>query len=476
MERRTSITTDASGRRVVAKVATTAEEAARLENEAALLEAGRHPGVVELVGIEGHGVGSVLLTAHVEGATLAAAGRLPLEEATGLIAALASTLGDLHDLGLVHGAVAPEHVVIGPTGGPVLCSLGYGGRIGEPTRSAPGVPPEFTDPARPDAGHLEPAVDVFALGALARTLVPAPPSGHALDAVARRATSPQPSARPTARAVAESLHEQVPTARLPRGLSPGPPAAARPAPTLADPLQAWRERGGSGPARLPGMGRMTGSGLRRGPGTKVLAGIGGAAAIGVALLVLAHRPAPGPSLTTASGQTASDVAPPPPDEATSGPPTTRAGSASSSTSVAAPTTTSPAPVAGRRDCPPVTALLQADVNGDGCPDAIRYADGILEAGGRKWSLGQVGDQVATGNWGCQGTRTLALFRPATGELFRFDDWAAAGRDVVATAVARVDGGSILRAADLDGDGCHEAVIERGAGLPVEVVRLPRAQP
>ncbi|MDQ2827165.1 MAG: hypothetical protein M3Y04_09445, partial [Actinomycetota bacterium] len=124
MGSRTSVTTDASGRRVVAKVATTADQAARLENEAAMLEAGRHPGVVDLVGIEGHGVGSILLTANVEGATLAAVGRLPLEEATGLIAALASTLGDLHDLGLVHGAVCPEHVVIGPTGGPILCSLG----------------------------------------------------------------------------------------------------------------------------------------------------------------------------------------------------------------------------------------------------------------------------------------------------------------------------------------------------------------
>src|ERR687894_35198 len=108
MRERTSVTTDASGRRVMAKVAGTAEEAARLEREARNLEAARHPGVVDLVGVEGHGIGAILLTAHVDGPTLARVGRLPLEEGAGLLAALATTLADLHDLGLVHGAVRPE--------------------------------------------------------------------------------------------------------------------------------------------------------------------------------------------------------------------------------------------------------------------------------------------------------------------------------------------------------------------------------
>ena len=119
-----------------------------------------------------------------------------------------------------------------------------------------------------------------------------------------------------------------------------------------------------------------------------------------------------------------------------------------------------------------SAVLQADVDGDGCPEALRYADGVLEAGAIRWALGRSGDQVATGDWSCQGARTLALFRPSTGEVFRFDGWAAPGADLQAVPVGRVQGGLVLRAADVDRDGCHEAVVERATG-PAEVLRLVR---
>src|SRR5688572_3112825 len=167
MRARTSMTTDATGRRVMAKVGASAEEAARLAREAELLEAARHPGVVELVGVDGTGMGSMLLTAHVEGPTLAAVGPLPLQEAAGLLAALASTLADLHELGLVHGAVCAEHVIVGAGGRPVLCGLAYGGRAGEPAGPAPAVGRAFADPARADADLLLSAFDVFGVGALA---------------------------------------------------------------------------------------------------------------------------------------------------------------------------------------------------------------------------------------------------------------------------------------------------------------------
>jgi len=126
-------------------------------------------------------------------------------------------------------------------------------------------------------------------------------------------------------------------------------------------------------------------------------------------------------------------------------------------------------------CSPSPAVLQADVDGNGCPEALRYADGILYAGDVRWSVGRPGDQVATGDWSCQGVRTVALFRPSTGELFRFEGWAETGRDLTATAVTRIVGGQALRAADVDRDGCHEAVVERATGGP-EVVRLPGTTP
>jgi hypothetical protein len=456
MREQTSMTTDATGRRVMAKVGATAEEAARLKREAELLEAARHPGVVELVGVDGSGVGSMLLTGHVEGPTLAAVGPLPLEEAAGLLAALASTLADLHALGVVHGAVCPDHVIVGPGGRPVLCSLGYGGRAGEPAGPAPAVGNAFTDPARAAAEALTPAFDVFGVGAIARFLAPNPPPGHALARVADEATVGDPEARPPARVLAEALQEEVPAARLPRGLA-APPPAARPA-APADPLAALRRSGAGG--RRPLRPRLS----MALAATAAVVVVGGA----IAFASAANPPAPAPAV---------ELSAVPPHEVQPGPTTTRAGltssSTSTSTSAAVPTSTTVA--ASRRDCPAASAVLQADVDGDGCPDALRYTDGLLEGGGGRWALGQAGDQVAAGDWGCQGTRTLALFRPSTGEVFRFDGWATPGQDIKATAIVRVPGGVAIRAADVDRDGCHEAVVERPSGT-AEVIRLPRVSP
>jgi hypothetical protein len=207
----------------------------------------------------------------------------------------------------------------------------------------------------------------------------------------------------------------------------------------------------------------------------VLAGAvaGVALVVGGAALAFGRTPAtPVPTVVSEVAEAAPNPTdPPPPDDVQPGPPTTRAGLASSSTS----TTTTPPRPAVRADCPPASGVLLADVDGDGCPEALRYADGILQAGDVRWALGQPGDQVVTGDWGCQGRRTVALFRPSTGEVFRFDGWAGPGYDLTATPVGRVQGGLVLRAADVDRDGCHEVVVERATG-PAEVIRLPRVQP
>lgn len=459
MRERVSVTTDAAGRRVAAKTAGNAEEGARLAREADLLDAGRHPGVVELVGVDGHGVGAVLLTAHVDGPTLAQVGLLPLEEGAGLLAALATTLADLHALGLVHGGVTADHVIIGTGGRPVLCGMGYGGRTGEPAGPPPvGLGRAFLDPARETAGAIDPAFDVFGLGALARFVAPDPPPGHVLDRVAIEATAVAPADRPTARALADVLSNDVPAARLPRGLvAPATPPPARVTPRAADPLDAWRRDRG-GPA-----GRRGGSRVRPGLVVAVVAVVG---LLGAAAVVLGRTPSPAPALVAAPATSPTEPEPPTalPEETAPGPTTTRAGSVS----LPPPTT------AVRADCPPATGLLQADVDGDGCPESLRYADGLLQTAKATWSLGQAGDQVATGDWGCQGRRTLALFRPSTGQVFRFDGWAGPGHDLTATEIGVVPGGQALRAADVDRDGCHEVVVERATG-PAEIIAVPRVQ-
>lgn len=435
----------------------------RIRRQAEVLGAARHKGVVELVGLEGSGDRPVLVTALVDGPTLAAPLPLTREEVAGVMGALATTLGDLHEMGIVHGAVVPEHVLLGPGGQPVLCGFGSAGPAGD---------------------ELTPARDVAALGRLLRRLATGP-DARALRRVAEAATADDPDARPSAREMAGDIAAAVPGARLPvlgkaqpdpavdlralvagarggrRGTRPRAEVdVPRPRSLLlgADPDATADDRRGDGPPTVttdprPPVVRVP-SRRRRSMGPLVAGAVAVVAVAAVGLVVLA--PWSSPPATTA----APEVAPPPTTRPA--PPTT----------VVTTTTTDPVTKV-RADCPEATAVLVADVDGDGCLDALRYTDGVLEAVGLRWALGRAGDQVTTGDWSCRGVRTVVLLRPATGEVFRFDGWAVGAREsVTGAAVATVPGGQAVRAADVDRDGCHEVVVERGE-LPPQVVRMPR---
>jgi hypothetical protein len=123
----------------------------------------------------------------------------------------------------------------------------------------------------------------------------------------------------------------------------------------------------------------------------------------------------------------------------------------------------------------VEGVLSADVDGDGCAEEVRIADGVVEAGASRWAVGEAADVVAIGDWTCSGSRSLAVLRPRTGEVFTFAAWASAERDVEAPLLARIEGGRSLRAADLDSDGCHELIVERTVGAPT-VLRADRGRP
>ena len=141
-------------------------------------------------GVEGDADRPVLVTTLVPGPTLAAPLALTVEEVAGVAEALAATLADLHDMGIVHGAVTPEHVLVGPDGRPVLCGFGSAGRIGE---TAPGGDRE-----------LHPSADVAALGRLLRRLAIGP-DARGLRRIAEATTVDDPAARPSARTMADEL-------------------------------------------------------------------------------------------------------------------------------------------------------------------------------------------------------------------------------------------------------------------------------
>ncbi len=118
------ITVSRRGERLVAVKHPHADQADRCRAEAALLARLEHPGLVPFVDLVDHGDTCELHTGYMGTDTWA---RTPPATDHALIdglAAVASTVADLHDLGVTHGALLVEHVIVGHDQRPFLCSLG----------------------------------------------------------------------------------------------------------------------------------------------------------------------------------------------------------------------------------------------------------------------------------------------------------------------------------------------------------------
>ncbi len=103
------------------KRAETPEEADRLRQEARVLQVARHPGAVQLLGVNG----DTLRLALVDGERVCDRAPGP-DETARIAAAAATTLADLHEIGVVHGAISGEHILVDRSGQAVLCSFGRG--------------------------------------------------------------------------------------------------------------------------------------------------------------------------------------------------------------------------------------------------------------------------------------------------------------------------------------------------------------
>ncbi|HET9442642.1 MAG TPA: hypothetical protein VFO65_04920, partial [Acidimicrobiales bacterium] len=89
-------------------------------------------------------------------------------------------------------------------------------------------------------------------------------------------------------------------------------------------------------------------------------------------------------------------------------------------------------------------VLEGDLDGDGCPEAVVRTANVLErvgADGRteRFVLGADDDLALLGDWDCDGVATPGLFRGRTGEAFHFDGWARPGEAL--PAAQRVEAGS-----------------------------------
>jgi hypothetical protein len=94
-------------------------------------------------------------------------------------------------------------------------------------------------------------------------------------------------------------------------------------------------------------------------------------------------------------------------------------------SVAALSTGRSAPVTPPPRCDAgETALGQqvlADLDGDGCAEALGLLDGELSTPDGRFRVGEAGDVLVAGDWDGDGRWGIGLYRPTTGEVFLIDD-------------------------------------------------------
>jgi hypothetical protein len=94
-------------------------------------------------------------------------------------------------------------------------------------------------------------------------------------------------------------------------------------------------------------------------------------------------------------------------------------------------------------CPTAAAEATADLDGDGCPEAVELGAGWIEVDGQRFRVGRPGNALAVGDWDGDGQSTVALLQRGSGRLWTFPTWDPAG------AVTDEPAGDFPGAVDLD---------------------------
>jgi hypothetical protein len=405
---RASHVVDTSGCWVV-KRSTAPDDVARLRHEAELLGRAAHPGVVELGRVTVDGGAVELWTRDAGGTDLRSYPVLPLGELAGLGAAVATILADIHDLGIVHGGVSAEHVIVGADGHPVLCSLGRGG----------------------EADQLDPAQDVLCLR---RVLAARLPSDGPRRVVRLLTPATGPSRRePTARSLAVALTRLVPEAALPKPGRGAEPAVSSPMTAVALAPSADEEKREPDPRQLA---PETMSSTGRPPPPPV---------------ELTHHPLRLAHRRAIDGPFSSD-------------PSTTVGVLALTALLAVVSATawwgmttmrgghgaSPAPVA----CP---------LSDDGCR-ALPLAKGRFTTSQGRFAIDLPGAIVVLGRWTCGATSLPVALDRKTGRIWMWDRWAGE-TGVPARPLALVPGAVTLEVAPQRSD-CDRLEVVRSRGRPV----------
>ncbi len=450
-----------------------------LRREAEILGRARHPGVIELVAVSSADGTTQIDTALPEGMTLDALA-LAIEEVAGVIAAVATTVADLHDVGVFHGALAPDAVVVGDDGRPVLRGFARSGRLDGPPSRWPRHPlarhddrnlgallAEILDRSAPDqlVGALEAARRPAwwpTRASRARGAGPAAVIRHWATAAAAGTVS--------SRRLAEALATEITGARLPTRVSIPRTTTHAHDPALTDEaLEDWFGAPG-GPDERPATMAARRAAI---PSARPQARRVAAAAAVAALLVVASCRAMFHGLAAhVTRPPAAHVASP------AGPPTVATGSAAPGADAARPPaapiarppgTPADHPVAPAPSGPPAVATGSAGcvpTVGAECPT---YRSGILTVGRDRFAIGSPGDLVAIGRWSCA-TATVALVRPS-GEVWIYRTWPGDAGPVVPVAAGTVAGPRSVAIASRGG--CDSLLVVTATGEHVVLDPQPR---
>jgi hypothetical protein len=376
------------------KRAASGEERGRLSHEADMLGQAVHPGVVELGAVTPDD-----LRTRFVGGDLTTIATLGPDEVAGLGAAVATVLADLGDLGIGHGNLRAEHILLDGTGRPVLCSFG-------------------------SAGEGDAANDVEALRLLLADRLPR-------DAPRRlaRLLTERPGRRRTwtARQLAEALARSVADARLP-SVGVGRPPSAPTDPSAAAPA------GSPGPTTARAdVASTTAELIDRHP------------------LRLAGRP---PDRPDSPGPTPPD--PTPPRTA----PLSRSllmavAAAMAALGVAAGFALWPShPSSSRSDAAAAVRCPAADEN---CRP-IAISDGQFVTAAGRFAIDLHPAVVVVGRWSCGSDALPAALDPDTGQVWVWDRWP--GEEVLsARSVAQVAGAVSLDVVP-EPSGCDELKVLR----------------
>jgi hypothetical protein len=417
----------------------------RLRAEARILRRAAHPGVVQLQESGPGPTGAwIVRLVRVPRGDLTMQGPWSLEEVAGYGAAVATTVADLHDLGIVHRRLTPDHLLVDDGGRPVLCGFGQATVTDGPLTGA------------------QKAEDTAALARSIRDRMPSPPPRR-VSKILDRAIAAQHRRPLSARQLAAALTVGVPTGRLPAQQAPAPQAATPQAPAQQAPApQAPAQQApapqppaqkppampvGTGPtdsapadpplvsAPLPSQtptpipnrsAPSEGREHRRGPVTRQQVLIGAAVAFSALVLVLVlaavHR----------------------------------------SPSAREPMTE---PVASKAPSPSCPA---AD---DGCR-VVRLTGSTVSTPAGRFHLDAGRDIMVLGRWACQETALPALLRPGTGQVWVFLRWATPSRPSTARPVGTFPGARSLRVLPA-ADGCDRLAVVR-SGARTVVIHMARS--